>query len=364
MKQGKSVVIRDRKVLESLPGRRVERVGVWARRGKKGERMARRERRESREEEERREKGGLGKMWEKLWTPLAGGTTTAEKGEGECGCEDDESEQREHAAESEVGADGAAQERAKEEPYELHLPALAASFGPSLTAPPPPPLADGGSAPFLILDGEPLPLVLPPYSPYGCEVQHPPPSPSPLSPSPSSSPSDANSPPPPSPPLSTPTRDHLLLLHRGQCSFALKSHFAALSGAKGVVLISSHSDGDHPPSPPPSSSSSAPHDPSVEPPDDQDGFVVPSASAADEGEETMKVLVPMVLVGNSTGSQLEEMVRAASAQEGDEEEVFVSVHEDEDEEYEEEELVSGLVLGGYVVRNVKLYRGRDHRGGR
>lgn len=101
---------------------------------------------------------------------------------------------------------------------------------------------------------------------------------------------------------------------------------AALSGARGVVIINSSDTED----------------------------VVPSASAEEEADETMKSLVPMVLVGNTTGGMLEELVK--NRKEG--EQVWVRVREQtkKDGEEEEDELMDGLVLGGYVVRNVKLGR--------
>ena len=80
--------------------------------------------------------------------------------------------------------------------------------------------------------------------------------------------------------------------------------------------------------------------------------VVPSASAEEETEETMKSLVPMVLVGNTTGGMLEQLVK--NRKEG--EQVWVRVREEKNADRVEDELMDGLVLGGYVVRNVKLGR--------
>ncbi|GAA5964240.1 hypothetical protein JCM3765_002780 [Sporobolomyces pararoseus] len=178
----------------------------------------------------------------------------------------------------------------------LEVNALAANFGPSLSTRQPLP----GS---FALRNPALPLTTSAF-PYGCEPHHP-----------SSSPADP----------SHSLEGKLLLLHRGVCSFALKSNLAALSGARGVIVINSSDTED----------------------------VVPSASAEEEAEETMKSLVPMVLVGNATGGMLEELVK--NRKEG--EQVWVRVREPSRKDGEEEdELMDGLVLGGYVVRNVKLGR--------
>jgi len=182
----------------------------------------------------------------------------------------------------------------------LEVSALAANFGPSLSTRQPLP----GS---FALRNPALPLATSPY-PYGCEPHHPPPS----HPNADQSPSTSS------------IEGKLLLLHRGVCSFALKSNLAALSGAAGVVIINSSDTED----------------------------VVPSASAEEETEETMKSLVPMVLVGNTTGGMLEQLVK--NRKEG--EQVWVRVREEKNADRVEDELMDGLVLGGYVVRNVKLGR--------
>ncbi|GAA6041395.1 hypothetical protein JCM8097_005223 [Rhodosporidiobolus ruineniae] len=358
---GASVVIRDRAVLAGLPPRRVERLALWAEVAPRGQApMSERERREREEDERERERErsrtGTGTFAGLLQKVLGGGgagelpVELDEDAQGEsCGCDADSSS---YASDFDPDLDA---------PMFLHLPALAASFGPSLAAAPT--ISGPGSVTPFVLDGEPLPLVLPPFGLDGCEPHHPPSSSSPSSPS--SSATDYGAP-------ATTVEPHLLLLHRGRCSFALKAHYAALSGASGVVLISS------PSSLPPSPSSSAPAEAlSAKEAEEADGFVVPSADPVEEGEETMKALVPLVLVGNSTGTGLEEMVRHVrreseeravriptggdGEEDGGEEEregpmeVFVSVHHEHEEE---EEHVAGLLLGGYVVRNVKLARGR------
>lgn len=227
-------------------------------------------------------------------------------------------------------------------PAQLDIPALAASFGPSIVYRPPEALPPGAK-PFM-LDGPPLPLRLPRFDILGCE------------------------PPSPSPAEGTEREPHLLLLHRGHCSFALKSHHAALAGAKGVIVIS------HP-----------------TPTDDEEGhnlggFVVPGAEATEESDETMEALVPLVLVANSTGQALEGLVRRAEglAVDGGLVDVVVQrtaeaqlvlegetgasnssvmvrlvAEPDPTEPEEEEEHVDGLILGGYLVRNIKLHRIRN-----
>lgn len=233
-------------------------------------------------------------------------------------------------------------------PRSLEIPALAASFGPSITHRSPDAVPPGAT-PFM-LDGPAFPLVLPRFDQFGCEPPPPRPSPS----------SAATAPPP-----------YLLLLHRGHCSFATKSHHAALAGARGVVVIS------HP---------TAVDDAEAHA---RGGFVVPGADPAEEEEETMQELVPLVLVANATGQALDEMVQAAAAvaagpsgplaggtpasqivlgDSGGEDNLALdstlnvmiqllsepaSAH---DPEEDQEEHVDGILLGGYTVRNLKLHR--------
>lgn len=104
----------------------------------------------------------------------------------------------------------------------------------------------------------------------------------------------------------------MLVLHRGKCSFAQKANFAALGGAKAVVVINTS---------------------------DEAGFV-PSA----EGEEEYKALVPLVLVSNTTGSALEALIARA----GDEAALMRPVEANNE--------VDSLMLGGYQVLNVRLQR--------
>ncbi|GAA5939158.1 hypothetical protein JCM1841_003340 [Sporobolomyces salmonicolor] len=200
-------------------------------------------------------------------------------------------------------------------PPRLQLSALAASFGPSLSSRQPPPNSFAVSQPAL-----PVTTSL---SSYGCEPHHPAP--------PSSSSSSSSH---PSAHDTTALEGHLLLVHRGHCSFARKSHLAALAGAAGVIVINSaHED-----------------------------WVVPSAAAEDEHDATRRSLVPVVLVANGTGAELEELVRTTRAR-GAGDEVWVSVEEEAEGDgdaqgEDEDELVEGMVLGGYWTRNVKLPRRR------
>lgn len=108
----------------------------------------------------------------------------------------------------------------------------------------------------------------------------------------------------------------VLVLRRGGCSFAKKSNVAALSGAKGVICVNSSDDND----------------------------LVPSS----EGEDNnLKALVPLVLVSNSTGELLEQMLRDA----GTLRRVTVVPKESSHVDVPEP-----LILGGYQVLNVRLQR--------
>ena len=106
----------------------------------------------------------------------------------------------------------------------------------------------------------------------------------------------------------------VLVLRRGLCSFARKAHFAALAGAKAVIVVNTA--------------------------DTDESMIVPSA----EGEDRdLKALVPLVMVSNSTGVRLEELLRSA---------VEAVVRPEEPKETG----IQPLVLGGYTVSNVILER--------
>lgn len=248
----------------------------------------------------------------------------------------------------ELLASSSSESEGKEDLAGLYMPALAASFGPSVAHRSAEAIAPN-TTPFM-LDGPAFPLTLPRFDPYGCEPYQ-------------RNPNPGNGAP------------HLVLLHRGQCSFALKSHHAAMAGARGVILVS------HP---------SATDGPTAQ---DSDGFVVPGADPSEEDEDTMRALVPLVLVANTTGQALEDLVRQAAATRDDNsnsahrhhdaQEVLQRVppasadsaaagarvmvrilpdretDEPDSEDGEAEEHADGLVLGGYAVRNVKLHRIRD-----
>ncbi|GEM11334.1 ER degradation enhancer, mannosidase alpha-like 1, glycoside hydrolase family 47 protein [Rhodotorula toruloides] len=305
---GRSVVIRDQAVLAGLPQKKPDRIALRAVLGGDEAPALSGISEEGRGAEEK-PMGRLDAIWDALVPPLCGSAATNECSDSNANTADDRV------------------------PTSLHIPALAASFGPSILHRPSSAIPSG-LTPFM-LDGPPLPLVVPSFDPYGC---------SPLA-----------------PPPSTPA---LALLRRGHCSFALKSHNAALSSYAGVVLLSS---------PLPSDS------------DEQgDGFVVPSADESEEGDKVMKSLVPLVLVANSTGVGLEGLVRSVHARGGgndvgeqaearlvvqvDEPSltttttkaarrvVWVSITHAEEDEEEEEGAGAGLLLGGYLVRNIKLHR--------
>ncbi|BGP52119.1 hypothetical protein JCM10450v2_008090 [Rhodotorula kratochvilovae] len=321
--RGRSVVLRDPAVLAGLesppPQRRVERVRVRAERATWSGAALPEEEEDEDEEEEADRPGGRGKL-DRFLEMVLGGRAGAGVGDEQRAFADvaTEQEREECAAHGDEADDDGA----------LDLPGLAASFGPAL-APASASSSSVASTPAFALDGAPLALVLPPAAdPFGC------------APLPSLSPSLFSSGAP------------LLLLRRGECSFALKAHHAARAGYAGVLLISLQGGDDG----------------------DGEGFVVPSADAADEEDDTMRVLVPLVLLGRTDGEALEALVRGVQGQEDDEwstavedeplvegeaerKEVWVTVSRDEEEE--EEEVSGNVVLGGYLTTNIKLYRRRD-----
>ncbi|GAA5945248.1 hypothetical protein JCM3775_001896 [Rhodotorula graminis] len=327
---GKSVVIRDEAVLAglTLPRKRVERVVLDAVVAPADEPPMREE-----EEEEGDEEGGevgqvgrggrAGRKLDRFIDMVVGGRGDAVDGATEGAALDNVDD-----PDLDLDLDPSL-------PHALQLDALAASFGPSLT--------DLNLA--FALDGGPLPLVLPPStaSPFGC-------APVPL-PRPDSTVEPDAAPP-----------RHILLLRRGECSFAQKAHHAARSGAAGVVLVSGPGDAD----------------PDGDGADAGEGFIVPSAAADDEPEGTMRDLVPLVLVGRSAGLELEALVRRVreanarleegwSAAREDEVDagqraahVWVTVErgegEDEDEVVDSE--VGGIyTLGGFAVTNCRVQHG-------
>lgn len=167
----------------------------------------------------------------------------------------------------------------------LVLEALAASFGPSLA---PPSTSTSSAAHPFALDQYPLPLVRS-GDPTGCTyIQH-----------------HSNE--------TNPT-GKILLVHRGQCQFATKAHIAALSGAKGVIVINHR---------------------------EEEGEITPSSDEA--FLKGLGTLVPLVLVSAKEGRRLEEFL------EGREEGARVAVSIGK-------EAVVPLQLGGYTVMNVKLVR--------
>ena len=319
---GKSVVIRDEAVLASLtlPRKRVERVVLDAVVAPWDELPVRETEDDEREagEDKQQERGRrTSRKLDRFIGMVLGDQGNVFDGAAEDAALDDANDPDLH-----VDLDPT-------RPRTLRLDALAASFGPSLAD------ADLDFA----FDGHALPLVLPPStaSPFGCApvLQ--------TQPNPTAEPDDA---------LSRP----ILLLRRGECSFAQKAHHAARSGAAGVVLVSGPGDAE---------------------PDatDAEGFIVPSAAADDEPEGTMRDLVPLVLVGRSAGLELEGLVRrvreanarledgVSAAQEdeideGEERatEVWVTVGRGEGEEDEvvDEEVGGIYTLGGFAVTNCRV----------
>lgn len=103
----------------------------------------------------------------------------------------------------------------------------------------------------------------------------------------------------------------VIVVQRGQCSFALKAHLAALEGAKAVLVVNTADSVD----------------------------LVPTI---DEADAELKALVPLVMISNSTGQALEDLLRRGE----------VRVRPEESGE----EVLESIVLGGYAVSNVRLQR--------
>ncbi|GAA5853829.1 hypothetical protein JCM9279_001680 [Rhodotorula babjevae] len=320
---GKSVVIRDEAVLASLalPRKRVERVVLEAVVAPRDEPPLREEAEEEHNDGDvaQEERGGrTRRKLDRFIEMVLGGQGDADEGAAA------------GAAHPDLGLD---LDLDSTLPHNLRLDALAASFGPSLADP----------SHSFALDGHALPLVLPPStaSPFGCA--------------------------PVLLPRPDPTVEHddaqlrpVLLLHRGECSFAQKAHHAARSGAAGVVLVSGPGD-----------------DELADDPDAGEGLIVPSAAPEDEPEGTMRELVPLVLVGRSAGLELEGLVRrvrdvnerledgmsAAQEDEVDEGEraaevwVIVERGEGEQDEVVEEEVPGIYTLGGFAVTNCRVQHG-------
>ncbi|KAK4701911.1 ER degradation enhancer, mannosidase alpha-like 1, partial [Phenoliferia sp. Uapishka_3] len=108
----------------------------------------------------------------------------------------------------------------------------------------------------------------------------------------------------------------VLILRRGRCSFARKAHFAALAGAKAVVVVNNT------------------------PSDEEDSMIVPSVDGEDK---ELKALVPLLLISNTTGTTLEEALS------GEVEALIRPVEPTENS-------IQPLMLGGYSVGNVILQR--------
>lgn len=165
----------------------------------------------------------------------------------------------------------------------LQIPAIVASFGPSIAS-------TSSSSGSFAMSQSALPLVSAPYV-FGCEPHR------------AGSEEEQQA-----------LDGSVLVVHRGQCSFVQKSHLAALSGARAVVVINSS---------------------------DEEDFV-PSAEG---DEEKIKALVPLVLVSNTTGTALEALMAESAG--GEPLRIRPVAKQDE---------LDTLMLGGYQVVNVKLQR--------
>ncbi|KAK4056367.1 hypothetical protein OIO90_002510 [Microbotryomycetes sp. JL221] len=187
----------------------------------------------------------------------------------------------------------------------LHASALVANFGPSIASSQPPPNSFAFTMPS-------LPLVKPTFQ-FGCdpfvsEEDDDGKNNSGVMPSQSTQVTQST--------YASSVEGKVVLLHRGQCSFARKSNMAALSGIKGVIVINSSDDEEFIPS-------------------------------ADGDEQALDALVPLLMVSNTTGYAIESMVENAREQGLETSVGLVDAHDETD---------GGLILGGYQVLNVKLHR--------
>ena len=114
----------------------------------------------------------------------------------------------------------------------------------------------------------------------------------------------------------TPINGKVLLLRRGHCSFVQKSNLGAKAGAKGIIVINSAEEQD----------------------------IVPSGGGIEDGLEK-KELVPLLMIGNSTGVALMKLM-----DEGRKEATIVPYPRRVEGETEP------LLLGGHTVLNIQLKR--------
>lgn len=164
----------------------------------------------------------------------------------------------------------------------LRLPGFASSFGPSVAS-------VAAPTKSFALNQRALPLVIsPPPFHFGCEPYQ-----------------DVAA-----------ISGKVLLLRRGLCSFAVKSNMGALGGAKAIIVVNGAGEED----------------------------VAPSASGDEvEPGSKLKALVPLVLVGNTTGAALVELLAEGHV-------ATIKLEASIADEIEP------IVLGGYTVLNVRMKR--------
>lgn len=105
------------------------------------------------------------------------------------------------------------------------------------------------------------------------------------------------------------------------CTFAWKSHQAALGGAKAIIVVNTEDEDD----------------------------VTPTADSV-EDEALLKTLVPLLMVGNTSGTAFEKLLMTTSGREFGGAVLSVTASHGVEDENEP------INLGGYVVSNVKLKR--------
>ena len=121
----------------------------------------------------------------------------------------------------------------------------------------------------------------------------------------------------------------VLLLRRGDCTFAQKAHLAWLAGAKAVLVANS------------------------ELVDEELGTGAPSLGGEDEGFEAGE-MVPLVLIGRESGDLLEEYLERVRNQGAAA--LLVGVEERDKRTEGEAEGLAAMSLGGYAVVNCKVQR--------
>lgn len=165
----------------------------------------------------------------------------------------------------------------------LKFPALASDFGPSLSST----AAPAGS---FAINRPALPLAVA-VDLYGCDTYHDP----------------------------TAIDGNVLILRRGHCSFVRKSNLGAKAGAKAILVINSAEEQD----------------------------IVPSGGTIEDGSSEKKELVPLMMIGNSTGIALLKLLDEAGRGVGAS--IVPRARRVEGE-------IEPLLLGGHTVLNIQLKR--------